>query len=70
MLTLNRDKTEIFSINGESKMEQLHRIGIFIEPEKIFCYLGIMIDTNRNFDIQLNKTLAKMANAIRSTYLV
>ena len=29
-----------------------------------------MIDNNLNFDIQLNKALAKMANAIRSIYLV
>ena len=29
-----------------------------------------MIDNNQNFDIQLNKTLTKMANAIRSIYLV
>ena len=28
-----------------------------------------MIDNNLNFDIQLNKTLTKMANAIRSIYL-
>ena len=35
MLTLNRDKTEIvvFPKNGESKIEQLHDNGIFIEPE-------------------------------------
>ena len=29
-----------------------------------------MIDNNQNFDIQLNKTLAKMANAMKSIYLV
>ena len=29
-----------------------------------------MIDNNLNFDIQLNKMLTKMANAIRSIYLV
>ena len=58
MLTLNRDKTKIvvFSKNGESKIEQFHSNGIFIEPTS--CrYLDIMIDNNLNFDIQLNKTL-------------
>ena len=72
MLTLNRDKTEIvvFSKNGESKIEQFHYNGIFIEPKTSCRYLGIMIDNNLNFDIQLNKTLTKKANAIRSIYLV
>ena len=71
-LTLNRDKTEIvvFSKNGESKIEQFHYNGISIEPKTSFRYLGILIDNNLNFDIQLNKTLTKMANAIRSIYLV
>ena len=72
MLTLNRDKTEVvvFSKSGESKIEQFHYNGIFIEPKTNCRYLGIMIDNNLNFDIQLNKTLTKMANAIRSIYLV
>ena len=37
MLTLNRDQTEIviFSKNDESKIEQLHYNGIFIEPKKV-----------------------------------
>ena len=57
MLTLNRDKTEIvvFSKNGESKIEQFHYNGIFIEPKTSYRYLGIMIDNNLNFDIQLTK---------------
>ena len=40
MLTLNRDKTEIvvFSKNGESKIEQFHYNGTFIEP-KTSCLL-------------------------------
>ena len=61
MLTLNRDKTEIevFSRNGESKIEQLHYNGIFKEPKTNCRYLDIMIDNNLNFDIQLNKTLTK-----------
>ena len=72
MLTLYRDKTEIvvFSKSGEWKIEQFHYNGIFIEPKTSCRYLGIMIDNNLNFDIQLNKTLTKMANAIRSIYLV
>ena len=72
LLTLIRDKTVIvvFSKNGESKIEQFHYNGIFMEPKTSCCYLGIMIDNNLNFDIQLNKILSKMANAIRSIYLV
>ena len=72
MLTLNRDKTEVvaFSINGVSKIEQFHYIGIFIEPKTSCRYLGIMIDNNLIFDIQLNQKLTKMANVIRSFYLV
>ena len=71
MLTLNQNKTEIvvFSKNGESKIEQFHYNGIFMEP-KSCRYLGIMIDNNLNFDIQLNKTLTKMANAISSINLL
>ena len=72
MLTINRDKTEIvvFSKNGESKVEQFHYNGNFLEPKTSCRYLGIMIDNNLSFDIQLNKTLTKMAKAIRSIYLV
>ena len=58
------------SKNGESKIEQLHYNGNFIEPETSCRYLGKVIDNNLYFDIQLNKTLTKMANAIRSIYLV
>ena len=72
MLALNRDKTEfvLFSKIDESKIEQFLYNGIFIEPKTSCRYLGIMIKSNRNFDIHLNKTLTKMANAIRSIYLV
>ena len=68
MLTLNRDKTEIvvFSENGASKIEQFHYNGIFILPKTSGRYLGIMIDNNLNFEIQLNKILTKLTNAIRS----
>ena len=57
MLTSNRDKTEIvvFSKNGESKIEQIHYNGIFIEPKTSCRYLGIMIDNNLNFVIHLKK---------------
>ena len=72
MLTLNRHKTDfvVFLKNDESKIEQLHYNGIFIEPKTSCHYSGIKIDNNLFFDIQLNKTLTKMANAIRSIYLV
>ena len=65
-----KQKLWFFSKNGESKTEQFHYNGIFIEPKTNCCYLGTIIDNNLNFDIQLNKTLTKMANAIRSIYLV
>ena len=49
-------------------IEQLHYHGIFIEPKTICRYLGIMIDNSQNFEMQLNKTLTKMVNAIRSVF--
>ena len=72
MLTLKRYKTEVvvFQKNGESKIEQLHYNGIFIEPKTSWHNLGIMIDNNQIYDILLNKTLTNMASAIRSIYLV
>ena len=73
LLNINRDKTDMcffFSKYGESKFEHLLYIGISIEPKTSCCFLGRMIDNNFNFDVQLNKTFAKTANAIRSTYLV
>ena len=47
----------------------MHYNGVFIDPKTSCRHLGTMIDKNLTFDIQLNKTLTKMANAIRSIYL-
>ena len=69
MLTLNRDKTEIVFFFQKMVNQKLNQKGIFIEPKTSCRYLGIMNDNNLNFDIQLNKTLTKMANVIRSIYL-
>ena len=59
-----------FSKNGEPKIEKLHFNEIFKEPKTSCRYIGIMIDNTLNFDIQINKTLAKTAIVIRSIYLL
>ena len=41
-----------------------------IKPAPAFRYLGVQIDSNLTFENQLNSVLNKMANAIRSLYLV
>ena len=44
--------------------------GEFIKPAHACHYLGAQIDTNPTFENHLNSVLSKMANAIRSLYLV
>ena len=66
-----KPKLWFFSKNGEPKIEKLPFNGIFKKPKTSCRYLGIIIDNTLNFFIiQINKTLAKMANVIRSFYLV
>ena len=44
--------------------------GEIIKPTHACCYLGVQIDSNLNFENHLNSVLSKMADAIRSLYLV
>ena len=41
-----------------------------IEPAHACRYLGVQIDSNITFENHLNSVLSKVANAIRSSYLV
>ena len=44
--------------------------GEVIKPAHVCRYLGVQFDSNLTFEIHLNSVLSKMANAIRSLYLV
>ena len=44
--------------------------GEVIKPAHACGYLGVQIDSNLTFESHLNSVLSKMANAIRSLYLV
>ena len=44
--------------------------GEFIKPAHACRYLGVQIYSNLTFENHLNSVLSKMANAIRSSYLV
>ena len=66
-LTLNTKKTELIFLACEnSDLGSIFYKNEVLTTEKICRYLGIQIDRNLNFDEQLNKTLQKMAHAIRS----
>ena len=70
-LTLNTNKTElVFFLRDNSDFGSIFsEIGVFKTQKSCRC-LGIQIDRNLCFDEQLNKTLKKMAHAIRSFYLI
>ena len=44
--------------------------GEVIKPAPACCYFGVQIDSYLTFENHLNSVLSKMANAIRSLYLV
>ena len=44
--------------------------GEVIKPAHAYRYLGVQIESNVTFENHLNSVLSKMANAIRSLYLV
>ena len=44
--------------------------GEVIKPAHACRYMGVQIDSNLTFENHLNSVLSKMANAIRSSYLV
>ena len=70
-LTLNADKIEMlfFTDHTNSDPEISFKGGV-IKPAQACRYLGVQIDSNLTFENHLNSVLSKMANAIRSLYLV
>ena len=70
-LTLNTNKTELifFSCNY-SDFGSIFYKNEALTTQKNCRYIGIQIDRNLSFLEQLNKTLKKMAHAIRSIYLI
>ena len=70
-LTLNTNKTElIFFSRDNSDFGSIFYKNEVLTTQKSCRYLGIQIDRNLSFEEQLNKTLKKMAHAIRSIYLI
>ena len=70
-LTLNTNKTKlIFFSRDNSDFGSIFYKNEFLTTQKSCRYLGIQIDRNLSFEEQLNKTLKKMAHAIRSIYLI
>ena len=70
-LTLNADKTEmLFFTNLFNSDPEFSFKGEVIKPAHACRYLGVQIDSNLTFENHLNSVLSKMANAIRSLYLV
>ena len=70
-LTLNADKTEMLFVTNHSNSDpEFSFKGEVIKPAHACRYLREQIDSNLTFENQLNSVLSKMANAIRSLYLV
>ena len=70
-LTLNADKTEMLFFTDHTNSDpKISFKGEVIKPAKACRYLGVQIDSNLTFENHLNSVLSKMANAIRSLYLV
>ena len=70
-LTLNADKTEMLFFTDHTNSDQeISFKGEVIKPAHACRYLGVQIDSNLTFENHLNSVLSKMANAIRSLYLV
>ena len=70
-LTLNADKTEmLFFTNHTNSDPEFSFKGEVIKPAHACRYLGVQMDSNLSFENHLNSVLSKMANAIRSLYLV
>ena len=70
-LFLNADKTELlfFTDHPNSDPELIFQ-GEVIKSAHACRYLGVQIDSNLTFENHLNSVLSKIANAIRSLYLV
>ena len=68
-LTLNTNKTElIFFSRDNSDFGSIFYKNEILTTQKSCRYLGIQIARILSFEEQLNKTLKKMAHAIRSIY--
>ena len=71
-LTLNTNKTKLlfFSRDNSDFRSIFFCKNEVLTTQNCCRYLGIQIDRNLSFEEQLNKTLKKMAHAIRSIYLI
>ena len=70
-LTLNADKKEMtFFANYTNSDPEFPFKSKVIKPAHACRYLEVQIDSNLTFESHLNSVLSKMANAIRSLYLV
>ena len=70
-LTLIADKSEmLFFTNHTNSYPEFSFKGKVIKPAHACCYLEVQIDSNLTFENHLNSFLSKIANAIRSLYLV
>ena len=64
-------KTELLCFSKENEnFNPIVLRGQEIKPESHCGYLGIVIDSKLNFNVQLNKVQSNMATAIRSIYLL
>ena len=69
--TLNADKTEmLFFTNHTNPYPEFSFKSEVIKPAHACRYVGVQIDSNLTFENHLNSVLSKMADAIRSLYLV
>ena len=72
ILSLKRYKTEIlfFSKTDRLASEVFRCNQIIIKPNICCRYLGVMIVNNLKFELEINKSLVKLATAVRSIYLL
>ena len=63
-------KQMLFCTNHTNSDPEFSFKGEVIKPAHACRYLGVQIDSNLTFENHLNSVLIKMANAIRSLYLV
>ena len=70
-LTLNADKTEmLFFTNHTNSDPEFSFKGEVIKPAHACRYLGVQIASDLTFESHLSSGFSKMANAIRSLYLL
>ena len=60
----------LFFTNHTNSDPEFSFKGEVIKPAHACRFLGVQIDSNLTFENHLNSVLSKMANAIRSIYLV